>query len=233
MDDSFRFKQFSMLNGKSALKVGTDAVLLGAAADLHPEDRRILDIGTGTGVIALMLAQRSPNAHITGIDIDRPSAEEAALNFNSSPWSDRLEALNIALNDYHPEEAFDLIVSNPPYHNSSLVNPDYREAVARHSVELSFSDICAFSEEHLAGEGRLSLIFPSDILPLWKRTAASFGLVPNRILHVRTTERKPPKRVIAEFIKGTRVFVSEKEITLLNNGKRSEEYTLLTRDFYL
>lgn len=233
MDALFRFKHFSLHNEKSALKVGTDAVLLGATASLQHGTMQILDIGTGTGVIALMLAQRCTEAVITGIDIDTPSAEEATLNFKSSPWSDRLKALNIDLNDYHPLNNFDLIVSNPPYYNSSLINQSSREATARHSVQLYFSDICAFSDKYLSPEGRLSLIFPSGIFPLWKCIAASFALFPSNVIYVRTTDKKPPKRVIAEFVKGSKVSTSERTLTLLNNGKKSEEYFRLTEDFYL
>lgn len=120
MDSSFRFKQFSVSNVRSALKVGTDAVLLGAAVTLLPEDQYALDLGTGTGVIALMVAQRSPQLQITGIDIDEDSALEAAENFANSPWAERLTALHQDALNFRPEHSFDLIVSNPPYFESSL-----------------------------------------------------------------------------------------------------------------
>jgi len=233
MDSLFRFKQFSIRNEHSALKVGTDAVLLGSAVKVLPSDLRILDIGTGTGVIALMLAQRCPEAHITGIDIDSLSFEEAKANFLSSPWLGRLTAVRGDLRDFHPNGKFNLIVSNPPFYDSSLLNPDGREAAAKHSVSLSVVDICAFSEAHLTPEGRLSLVFPSELLSLWKRTAASFGLFVSEVLFIRTTDKKPPKRIIAEFVRERPVSTSEKELILMRNGTRSEEHTLLTKDFYL
>ena len=137
MDASFRFRQFSVHHSESALKLGTDAVLLGAAMSIRGSERRALDIGTGCGVIALMAAQRAPHCHIVGIDIDPPSVREAALNFAASPWAERLEAVLCALEEFRPETGnYDLIFSNPPYYDDSLKNPDERSAAARHTHSL-------------------------------------------------------------------------------------------------
>ena len=145
----FCFRQFSVINERSALKLGTDAVVLGAAMTLPASSPgpQCLDIGTGTGVIALMLAQRCPRARILGIDIDLPSFEEAAENFARSPWPDRLTAAHLSLEQLDTQldvsydrastaegegcPQFDLIFSNPPYYDTSLLNPDIREAAAR------------------------------------------------------------------------------------------------------
>lgn len=232
MEDSFRFKQFSVRNRDSALKVGTDAVLLGAAMTINPQGKSALDIGTGTGVIALMAAQRSNYSSITAIEIDAPSASEAKYNFSESPWSERLSIINADLNDYRPAETFDHIFSNPPYFIDSLLNPDQREATARHTCSLSAADICRFAQNNLSEEGHLSLILPSEDEKTICRTASSFGLSLFRILRIRTTGRKPVRRIVVEF-KRNRSAVRQEELTLQTGSMRTPEYQALTQDFYL
>ncbi len=234
MSDTFRFKHFAIENGDAALKLGTDAVLLGAAMTLSPSDSRLLDIGTGTGVIALMAAQRlDGQCSIDAIDIDEPSAKQAALNFSNSQWSRSLNAIWLPLQKYCPRSGFDCIFSNPPYFDGSLRNPDARESASRHTDSLSYHDICAFSAEHLTPDGHLSLILPSEEEKRLIRTAASFNLHLFRIIRIRTTPVKAHKRIIAEFTKHRFSGVAEEEITLQTGNKRSEEYRLLTKDFYL
>ena len=131
----FRFKQFAVRQDRCPMKVGTDGVLLGAWAEVRPGDRRMLDVGTGTGLIALMLAQRSA-AWITAVDIDVECATQAAENFAASPWADRLDAVSVAVQRYDPVEKFDLIVSNPPYYVDSLLSPDEGRNTARHAAGL-------------------------------------------------------------------------------------------------
>ena len=234
----FRFKQFSVKNEASAMKVGTDAVLLGAAMTLRPSDRSLLDIGTGTGVIALMAAQRLASIQsdavfqIEAIDIDPASAAEAAENFASSPWSAHFRARCTPLSHYCAD-GFDVIFSNPPYYDSSLKNPDARESAARHTETLSYRELCAFAEAHLNPDGRLSLILPADCEKDLLRTAASFGLYPFRLLRIRTTPAKPVSRLIAEFSR-TRTRPETTELTLMDPaGTRSPEYVSLTEGFYL
>ena len=170
----FRFKRFGVHNDAAAMKVGTDAVLLGAAMTLRPTERRLLDIGTGTGVVALLAAQRleemgpgqgsdveqadskpgqgaegqgAQTFKISAIDIDGAAADEAALNFRESPWSANLQALNCALADFTPAERYDHIFSNPPFYDESLRNPDERKSLARHTSLMSWRDICLFAAD--------------------------------------------------------------------------------------
>lgn len=237
MDSSFRFKRFSVSNERSALKVGTDAVLLGAAMTLRPEDRRLLDIGTGTGVIALMAAQRlselaSADFRIDAIDIDAPSAQEASGNFGASPWAEHLSCSHVALQRFSGDAPYDHIFSNPPYFDSSLRNPDERESTARHTDALSYRDICSYADANLAQGGVLSLILPADCEKMLVRTAASFGLFPFRLLDIRTTPRKPVKRLIVEFSR-TKTLPEREELVLQDGNSRSEAYAFLTKDFYL
>ena len=252
----FKFKQFTVIQEKSALKVGTDAVLLGAAMTLPGGGGELLDIGTGTGVIALMAAQRmsmqdkvhaEQGWHITGIDIDNPSAEEASVNFAASPWAEHLESVNMSLGRYSEESGkdtvFSAIFSNPPFYDNSLRNPDCRKSAARHTDSLSLEEILSFAAYHLqraSGKstgGILSLILPAEKETRLIRKAASFGLFPFRILRIKTVPTKKPRRIIAEFRPADRKPDStgsmEDILTLQDGTGRSEEYQKLTEDFYL
>lgn len=231
MASSFRFKQFEVRNSKSALKVGTDAVLLGAAMSVREDDTNMLDIGTGTGVIALMAAQRS-GAHIDAIDVDIPSCEEAQSNFEASPWQSRISLYNTPLQEFSPDSRYDLVFSNPPYYDESLKNPDSREATARHSVMLSKTDICSFAAKWLSPDGRLSLILPAEDEKEICRTAASFALYLFRIMRIKTSSRKTVRRIIVEFCRSRQTPVEE-ELVLQEGMERTEAYLRLTEEFYL
>lgn len=230
MDDLFRFKQFSLHNSRSAMKVGTDGVLLGSAMTLLPGDRSLLDVGTGTGVVSMLaacrLAENSRDSwHIDAIDIDPESVAEASLNFSESPWSGQLAAHCEALQKYAPQEPLDCIFSNPPYYDSSLLNPDRRESTARHTITLSYRDLCVFAQAHLSPSGRLSVILPSDCETLLRRTAVSFSLYPFRIVRIRTTARKPVSRIIAEFCRSVNPALAQEEI-LVNDNKYTDKFYL-------
>lgn len=234
----FRFKRFSVSHSGSALKLGTDAVLLGAAMTVPegPGTKRLLDIGTGCGVIALMAAQRCPAATVTGIDIDGPSALEAERNFQASPWSGRLEAKHCPLQDFKPDAGYDLIFSNPPYFDKSPVNPDIRKGAARHNLALSCNDIFAFASVNLVHGGRLSLILPAEAEKQTLRQAASYGITLDRTVRISTVSGKAPKRIIVEFIKGITTAVGAKEETLClysAGTARSRAYSELCAEFYL
>ena len=229
----FRFKRFTVHNERSAMKVNTDGVLLGASVSLR--SGRVLDIGTGTGTIALIIAQRTDEAGlssvITGIDIDPASAEEAGCNFAGSPWPDRLDALCCSLGDYSPDGKFDLIVSNPPYYDNSLQNPDERESAARHNISLSYREVLEFAAENLSEAGLAALVLPADTEKSLLREARSRGLFPQRILRIRTTPKKETSRIIAEFSSG-RVDTKEEALTIQDGGAYTSEYISLVRDFY-
>ena len=214
----FRFRHFSVENTDSAMKVNTDGVLLGALMTVRMSDRKCLDVGTGTGTIALMAAQRIsslcgdmaagvseadvPESVVYAIDIDAPSAVEASRNFEASPWPGMLRALHVSLDDFSllPQcGEFDHIFSNPPYFESSLKAPDARRRAARHADTLSYRDIVAFSSRWLAPCGRLAMILPADIEMEAKRYAVSWDLYPFRMTRVRSTTRRPVSRIVMEF----------------------------------
>lgn len=235
----FRFKRFEVKNELSAMKVNTDGVLLGAAATLDISDRRLLDVGTGTGTIALMLAQRYDDMgqtvlpEITGIDIDAPSASEASANFDGSPWSGSLECINSSLQDFRTEDKFDLIVSNPPYFEKDLQAPESRRNTARHGDStLSYEDIIAFASKNLTTSGRLSLILPSDRRTELIRTAAAYSLRPFRVISIKTGASKPVTRSIVELSR-IAVTAREEELVMTEKGRNTSQYLSLVSDFYL
>ena len=254
----FRFKKFEVVNERSAMKVNTDGVLLGAAMTILPSDRTMLDVGTGTGTIALMAAQRLSSAilnsssvilnsssvilnevknpRIDAIDIDEASASEASANFINSPWNSILKAHHLPLEEFaaSTETVYDLIFSNPPYFEDSLTAPDERKSTARHTSDgLSYRDIFEFAKDRLSENGRVSLVLPADQEAALTRYARMCGLYLFRILRVRTVPRKAPSRIIAEFSRTRCSELSEELLTIQDEGKYTQEYLSLTGDFYL
>ena len=243
----FRFKKFEVVNEKSAMKVNTDGVLLGAVMTISPSDLRLLDIGTGTGTIALMAAQRLSAASerandkgyalVQAIDIDEASATEAGVNFRNSPWPDMLQAFHTSLDGFIETSGdckYDLIFSNPPYFEDSLNAPEERRNNARHtSTGLSYREILDFAADRLSENGRVSFVLPSETENSLCRHARMSGLHLFRIVRVRTVPRKAPSRIIAEFSRIRTDLPEDVILTIQNEGKYTQEYLSLTRDFYL
>ena len=235
MTDGFRFRQFSVRHDRCAMKVGTDGVLLGAWA---PGGRSILDIGTGTGLIALMMAQRFPEAHVTGIDIDGDAALQARENAAVSPFGPRIEVAHSSLAGFvaaaSPPLSFDSIVCNPPFFLHSLKNPDARRSVARHADSLPFADLFRGVAALLAPSGVFSAIVPAEVFEAFTAEASIAGLFVSRLTRVRTTPRKPPKRSLVAFSRLRPDTLAEEECVMSRaDGSRSEWYRGLTTEFYL
>ena len=227
----FRFKQFTVRQEGAAMKVGTDGVLVGAWASAGAECRRILDIGTGTGLIALMAAQRFPSARVVGVEIDAGSAAQARENVAASEWGDRIDIVHSAVQEYMSDERFDLIISNPPYYDNSLVCPDYGRTAARHTVSLNFAELTTAAERLLADEGRFAVIVP---------TAAARSVIMATRLHlvrrcdVRTKPSGSSIRTMLEFAARFDGAADCSELTIGDGaGGYDEDYKRLTRDFYL
>ena len=212
------------------MKIGTDGVLLGAWVGCQTAER-VLDIGTGTGVIALMIAQRSAAQHIVGIDIDSGAAACAAANFQASPWAPRLEATEGAVQNFAAER-FDLIVTNPPYFTDSLLCPDARRSVARHTTELSFEQLDSSVCRLLTEEGRFALILPTEQMEAYLALTA-LNLV--RRCDVSTKPNVPPKRTMVELSPQPCDEVEHTTLTIDTevHGIYTAEYRELTKDFYL
>jgi tRNA1Val (adenine37-N6)-methyltransferase len=229
----FSFKQFTIYQDKCAFKVGTDGVLLGASADVIGA-ANILDIGTGSGLIALMIAQRS-KADVTAIEPDKDSFDQASDNFIRSPWGERIRAVNCDLQSYMPENLkFDLIVSNPPYFTGSLKNPDPRKSAARHNDSLSPGEMLEAVTRLLIDNGKLQVIMPYAEGSIFIAEAQEYGLFCNSILKIRPLPSSDVRRLILTFSR-QRLNVTEKFLTI-EHGKRhefTEEYMSLTREFYL
>ena len=230
----FKFKQFTVFQDRCAMKVGTDGVLLGAWADCE-NAKTILDIGTGTGLIALMLAQRSP-AHIDAIEIDQSASEQASENVTKSPWESRISVLNISLQQFTEQidKKYDLIVSNPPFFQNSLYAPDQNRTNARHNASLEYEDILDASLKLLSNNGMLSLILPYLEGTMFIVKAAGKGLYCVRQTNVLPNPGKTPKRLLLEFAKSKKPLVEQEIIIELNKRHEySDAYKNLTRDFYL
>lgn len=232
-NDSFNFKHFSVRQDLAAMKVGTDGVLLGAWASVAGV-RSVLDIGTGTGLIALMLAQRTADAQIHAIELDEAAHRQAVHNFKVSPWRERLKAVHADFKTYISTLKYDLIVSNPPYFSHSLKNPCDKKSLARHTRTLNYAELIKGTKGILKDTGRLCVVLPASEKDNFYQIAALFDLKLNRTLLVKPTPNKPPKRVLLEFSFHSIVEV-EDEIIIEEFGRHqySEAYKQLTKDFYL
>ena len=281
----FRFKQFTVWHDRCAMKVGTDGVLLGAwcplpnsAASNSPQGvlyPRILDIGTGSGLIALMLAQRlssqSPIANnlytIDAIDIDADAVAQAQYNFEQSPWSFHLHAHHSTLQNWSPSlqrsdlqvkrsssvaifkrsNLYSLIVSNPPYFQDSLKNPNAQRATARHTDTLSYAELIAHSARLLQEDGILALVLPIEAEQEILKLATEHGLHPVHITYVHSKPGKPAKRLLIALspisnnqypitnseASNTQYPIADTMYIESENAPRSDEYKELTKDFYL
>ncbi|MBD5355492.1 MAG: methyltransferase [Bacteroides sp.] len=232
-DGLFHFKQFSVAHSRSSMKVGVDAVLIGSWADC--QGMSILDVGTGCGVIALMMAQRNDSADVLAIDVDAASIEEASDNFRSSGWTDRLEASLIAFADVkHLGRHFDRIISNPPYFDSGVTDFSTPRNVARHQGDLSPSVLIADSPSLLTAMGKLALIVPAQFFNALINTAERSHLRLSRACFIKGTQKKEAKRVMMEFVRD--IFPGEPCIETLTmydgKGNLTEEYVALGKDFY-
>lgn len=223
------------------MKVGTDGVLLGAWAEVRPSDRAVLDIGTGTGLVALMLAQRTEAcvaggaaARIVGVDIE--PVEQARENAAASPWGDRIGFEQTAVQAYEPGVRFDLILSNPPFFVDSLTCPDPGRTTARHAVSLPFEELRDAVVRLLAPGGRFAVILPTDEGARFEALCRGV-LALRRRTRVRTVPRREPKRVLLEF--GAPCGATEEPVDdslAIGTGAHetyTPEYRALTRDFYL
>ena len=231
-EKTFRFKQFAVLNDRTAMKVGTDGVLLGAWCPVDGA-RRALDVGTGCGVIALMIAQRNPHTVIDAIDIDHDAIEEASINFARSPWSERLTACESDFNQMETLEPYDLIVSNPPYFTDSLLPPDGSRTLARHDKSLSYSQLIDGSARLLSRDGILALISPTDAEGIITE-AATFASLPVRTrTRVIPIEGAAPKRTLWILSRRDLPYCEDTLTIAHRDGSFTEAYTTLTSPFYL
>lgn len=230
----FKFKQFTINQDRCAMKVGTDGCLLGAWADLS-NSRRILDVGCGSGLIAIMAAQRCAQAMITGVELDSEAASQAQENAEASSWNERIEIVHEDFLNYSPKEQYDTILSNPPYFTAGMKCPDEKRSKARHDDSLASGDLLAHACALLIHGGKISVVIPAEQKDIWSSQAEAVGLYLTRVTHIFTRPTIAPKRVLLEFTKGDRITdVYETNFILENEpGKYTEEAVKLLHPFYL
>ena len=238
MDKPFRFKEFTINQDKTAMKVGTDAVLLGAWCSLETFPDTILDVGSGTGLISLMMAQRSDAETIDAVEIDPNAYEQSVANFEKSDWSDRLFCYHSSFQDFSEEmkeenQEYDLIISNPPFYNDNFETNDTSRNTARFTSALSFEDLLEGTSKILSDLGVFTIIIPFKEQTVFVSLATKYRLFLNRVCSVRGTENSEIKRSMLEFS----FYQKEVEETTLviekARHKYTKEYINLTKDFYL
>lgn len=228
----FKFKQFEVDQTGCAMKINTDGVLVAAMSN-HDAPKKILDIGTGTGVIALMLAQRFPMADVHAVEIDHQAAEAADKNFKNSVFSNRLSISNTAIEHYNTTEKFDLIVSNPPFFVNDLKNEEKRKGVARHADEDFFGMLVNKSKSILSGDGKLWLILPLKQAGQVEEIGTAIQLFVAEKIYIHSDESKPPFRIII-CLSREKTDLVERNFYIYESLKvHTEAYKALLKDFFL
>ncbi len=230
----FTFKEFAIKQDRTAMKVGTDGVLLGAWVNCSEQDAHILDIGTGSGLIALMLAQRVSNARIDAVEIDIESAEQATENIAESRWSERIDLYCVNISEFNNKIRYNLIVSNPPFFVDSLLPPDTKREKARHTTSLSFDALISSVIRLLAPGGRFALILPLPEMEQFK-TKVGDCLFLRRECCVLSRENGDTKRIMCEFsnIQSSLLPFETLPIRKENSNDYTDDYKKITADFYL
>jgi len=231
----FRFKKFTIQQDRCAMKVGTDGVLLGAWTSLENEPSAILDIGAGTGLIALLLAQRSSATIIDAIEIEADAYEQCVANFEASSWADRLFGYHAGLDEFvsEIEDRYDLIVSNPPFYSETVSSGHKARDLARQRVSLPFEELVESTETLLSKNGIFATIIPYKEEVNFIRIAKAFDLFPKYITHVKGTKETPIKRSLLAFTRSLVPIVINELIIEEKRNSFTEAYRMLTKDFYL
>ncbi len=226
----FKFKEFSIVQTKSAMKVGTDGVLLGSWVNCL-NAKKILDIGAGTGLISLMIAQRNNECNITAVEIDKETSEEANININNSKWRDRISIINISINNFITSDKFDCIVSNPPYFPANFSKN--KRAIARHTNLLSFQDLIRTTVKLLSSKGIFAVILPKIAEAIFCKTANANKLFLIRICQVKGQKNSDVKRVLLEFSFEKSSLDSDSLVIEESRHIYTNQYIDLCQDFYL
>lgn len=232
----FQFKQFSVNQDQCAMKIGTDGVLLGAWTPLNNSPNAILDIGTGTGIIALMLAQRSNAQQIDALEIDKNAYEQAVDNFENSKWGDRLFCFHAGLDEFieEPEDEYDLIVSNPPFYTDDFRSENEQRDLARFQEAMPFEDLVEAAALLLSKTGIFSVIIPFKEEEKFIALANEYDLFPIKITHVKGTPTAEIKRSLLAFSRlKLDSFSSDELVIETSRHQYTEKYIVLTKDFYL
>ena len=232
----FSFKQFSVQQEKSAMKVGTDGVLLGAWTPIENNPKSVLDIGTGTGIIALMLAQRCEAEQIDAIEIDESAYEQAVENFENSPWGDRLFCFHAELDEFvdDPEDEYDLIVSNPPFFSEDFRSANEQRDLARFQEAMPFEELVEAADLLLSENGIFSVIIPFNEEDRFIELCAEVELYPIKVTRVKGA---PNTKIVRSLLAFKRyelsVLTSDELVIEISRHEYTPEYISITKDFYL
>lgn len=232
----FQFKQFTINQDRCAMKIGTDGVLLGAWAPTTNNPFSVLDIGTGTGIIAMMLAQRTNAEQIDALEIDEAAYEQAVDNFENSPWSDRLFCFHAGLDEFieEPEDEYDLIISNPPFYSEDFKSDNEQRDLARFQDAMPFEDLIEAADLLLSENGIFAVIIPFKEEEKFLALATEFELYPFKITHVKGTPTTEIKRSLLAFSRNeTTDLLAEELVIEIERHVYTPEYIALTREFYL
>lgn len=235
MSKPFKFKQFTVHQDQCAMKVGTDGVLLGAWTSLEHHPNSVLDIGAGTGLIALQMAQRSDAEIVDAIEVDESAYEQCVTNFEASPWGDRLFCYHAGLDEFVDEvdDRYDLIVSNPPFYAEEMKSGDTSRDRARQTSSLPFEELLEGVSKLLSTEGRFSVIIPYKEEADFIKLAGSFHLFPNKITRIKGNPNTSIKRSLLEFSFNKRTPETNELVIELERHQYTKAYIDLTKDFYL
>lgn len=231
-DTMFQFKQFTIRQDRTAMKVGTDGVLLGAWANVQ-RAQSILDIGTGTGLIALMAAQRNTHARIEAIEIEPNAFQQAKENSAASPWANRINITNVALQNYYPPITFDCIICNPPFFTQSTSSPDQCRNLARHNDTLPYNELILHVCRLLQPDGQFHVILPATDAEKFIAQALFSGLYPLHITKIYPTPNKAAKRILIQFAPQYHQCTEDCLTLEVTHHQYTKEYMTLTKDFYL
>ena len=232
----FKFKQFSVNQEQCAMKIGTDGVLLGAWTPIDNQPKTILDIGTGTGIIALMLAQRGNSQQIDALEIDENAYEQAVDNFENSPWSDRLFCFHAGLDEFveEPEDEYDLIVSNPPFYSEDYRSENVQRDLARFQEAMPFEDLIEAAALLLSENGIFTVIIPFKEEENFLALAKEYELFPIKITRVKGSHTTPIVRSLLAFKRYELAVLSADELVIeISRHEYTPEYIELTKEFYL
>ena len=232
----FQFKQFAVSQDQCAMKIGTDGVLLGAWAPIDSRPNSILDIGTGTGIIALMLAQRSDAQQIDALEIDENAYEQAVDNFESSPWGDRLFCFHAGLDEFveEPEDEYDLIVSNPPFYVEDFRSDNAQRDLARFQEAMPFEDLVEAAALLLSENGVFAVIIPFKEEENFLELAKEYELFPIKITRVKGTHETQIVRSLLAFRRYELSFLTADELVIeINRHEYTDDYIALTKEFFL
>lgn len=230
----FNFKQFSIDDRGCGMKICSDSVLLGAWFFApYGEAASVIDVGAGSGLLALMAAQCCPSARIVALELEASAAKAAADNFAESPWAGRLSLIEGDFALYQPTEKVDLVVSNPPYFADGLTAPDLARAAARHQSGLSYATLVRYAAERLKSDGHLGVVAPAELETAIVFEAEMCGLKLRRALRVATSPRRPVRRVLLDFSPSDGTLDAETLALRDASGEISRQYRVLTDPFYI